>query len=275
MAQQILAFGVEPSCVKYRLRQARYPALAETVAQFMRDRNASRSKPLDLLDVGVGDGCERRYLEKEIGTEGIRYHGVDLFPFGQDYVYKNEDWTFHNACLEKGMPFLESDRFDVVICEQLLEHLHRPNLTAADLLRVLRPDGLLIVGVPIFPEGVHLFRKHLVPVLDRWFKLKKHRSHVQAFTLRTFRNLLASCESPENGCLEFVTARGFRIISGGVLRPLENFRWWWKFNRWLGSLLPALCTEVQIVALKRRPDVLPMYRAEPEPRRSERRRRAA
>ena len=44
--------------------------------------------------------------------------------------------------------------------------------------------------------------------------------------------------------------RGFRIISGGLLRPLENYRWWWRFNRRLGELLPAACIEAQIIARK-------------------------
>jgi hypothetical protein len=44
--------------------------------------------------------------------------------------------------------------------------------------------------------------------------------------------------------------RGFRIISGGLLRPLENYRWWWRFNRRLGARLPAACIEAQIIARK-------------------------
>jgi hypothetical protein len=35
-----------------------------------------------------------------------------------------------------------------------------------------------------------------------------------------------------------------------LLRPLENYRWWWRFNRRLGELLPAACIEVQIIARK-------------------------
>jgi hypothetical protein len=28
---------------------------------------------------------------------------------------------------------------------------------------------------------------------------------------------------------------------------LENYRWWWRFNRRLGELIPAACIEVQII----------------------------
>jgi hypothetical protein len=35
-----------------------------------------------------------------------------------------------------------------------------------------------------------------------------------------------------------------------LLRGLENYRWWWRCNRRLGALLPALCIEAQIIARK-------------------------
>ena len=44
--------------------------------------------------------------------------------------------------------------------------------------------------------------------------------------------------------------RGFRVVSGGLLAPLENYRWWWRFNRWLGALFPAACIEAQIILEK-------------------------
>jgi hypothetical protein len=50
--------------------------------------------------------------------------------------------------------------------------------------------------------------------------------------------------------LKLIKVRGFRIVSGGILRPLENYRWWWKFNRWLGERLPAFCIEIQAIMIK-------------------------
>jgi hypothetical protein len=41
------------------------------------------------------------------------------------------------------------------------------------------------------------------------------------------------------------------MLSGGVLRPLENYRWWWRLGRVTGRIAPALCTEIQVVAVKK------------------------
>jgi hypothetical protein len=71
---------------------------------------------------------------------------------------------------------------------------------------------------------------------------------VQAFSLRSFRRLLR-----EQTDFTLLKARGYRIVSGGPLRALENYAWWWKLNRLVGSLVPSLCIETQIVATKLRP----------------------
>jgi hypothetical protein len=115
----------------------------------------------------------------------------------------------------------------------------------ASLARVLRPGGLLIVGVPIFPDGIHLIRRWGVPLMDRIVQRKKARGHVQAWSRRTFvREFLTHSRT------DLVDTRGFRVISGGLVRRLENYRWWWAANRSLGALLPGICTEVQLVCRK-------------------------
>ena len=241
-----MAFGVEPGFAPYSLRQARYYALAEDVAEFVETKHKEVGGEVDVLDIGVHDGVSRRYIEVHPSEEYIRYHGADTFPEGEEIVYKHRDWLMYKCDLEHGLVGLETNRFDVVICEQVLEHLHNVDLALAEIIRVLKPGGLLIVGVPIFPHGIHLVRRHVVPVTDRLFGVKKIRSHVQAFSKASLLRLLR-----RSGDLSVQESRGFRIVSGGILRPLENRRWWWRLNRWIGSIVPSLCIEIQVRATKR------------------------
>jgi len=241
------AFGVEPNRrATYELRQSRYEALGHDVAREARRlQTAGRRPSCRLLDVGTFDGVARRYIEANSGTETIDYEAVDIFPCGVEFVYKHHDWKMHAINLLGGMPDLPTDHYDIVLCEQVLEHLtdYRPAID--DMVRVLKPGGLLIVGVPIFPEGLHWVRKHVVPTTDRLFKVKKVRGHVQAWSLRTFRREFRSIPN-----LRLEDCRGFRIVSGGVLRPLEFTRTWWKLNRWMGRVVPGLCVEVQLLFRK-------------------------
>jgi len=240
------AFGIEEGHAPYRLRQARYYDLGLNCATWAADHAAEANRPLDLLDVGTFDGVLRKYTEVHPGAESINYSAVDIFPLGEEFVYKHESWNLHTIDLEQGLPGLDTASYDVVVCEQVLEHLHDPSAALAEMYRVLRPGGRMVLGVPIFPPGLDLIRKHAVPVTDRVFKVKKVRSHVQGWSKGSFLRLVRrSCPD-----LEIEVARGFRIVSGGVLRPLEFCRWWWRLNRRIGRVVPFLCIELQLIARK-------------------------
>jgi SAM-dependent methyltransferase len=195
------------------------------------------------LDVGVNDGVLKKYLDAWPNSKHIDLFGADL---EEKNVYQRQAWAgFWTGDLMEGYPDIRSDSFDVVACEQVLEHLPRLETAVRTLERVLVPGGILFVGVPIFPHGLHLVRRHVVPIIDMINPYAHARGHVQAFSLRTFTALLRDLTS-----LEIVSARGFRVVSGGILRPLENHRSWWRFSRLIGERVPALCTEIQVVARK-------------------------
>ena len=242
MEQQPLAFGVEPSRYRYRLRLARYMELAEAVANVARQSATRGQASLELLDLGVGRGRTLRYLEPHRCVERIRFVGVDVSAHRLAQVYGGKRWTLLQHDIQDGLPF-ESASFDVIVCEQVLEHLRAPQAAVAEMARILRPGGTLIVGVPIFPRGIDQVRRRMAARYNAW--LGRRSDHPQTFTLRSLRRILE-----QTGAFDIQHARGFRIVSGGVLGFLENSRWWWRCNRALGKMVPWACTEVQIVACK-------------------------
>ncbi len=228
----VWAFGVEPAKVKYRLRLARYPALAEYVAQWIQSRPSTEK--LALLDVGVGFGRTFLYLQEQGLAERFEMVGIDIEPGRHDDVYANNPWDIRQGNAEAGLEFADQS-LDVVVCEQLLEHLNHPEKCLREIQRVLKPDGLFVCGVPIFPEPIAKLRRRSVA---------KHglrgSEHIQTYSLRSIRRDVAPY-------FDEVEARGFRIISGGLLRRLENHHWWYQFNRRLGRWFPGLCIEVQLL----------------------------
>lgn len=244
-----IAFGVEPGRrAPFELRQARYHRLAEVIEAEVARVEKARGGPVDILDVGTSEGRMLRYLEPRIQPDSVTLTGVDLYPFGKERVYRRDDWRLLDMDLEEGMPELPSEEYDIVVCEQVLEHLHHPQRLLADIERVLRPGGLAIIGVPIFPFGLHRLRPAAVRAIA-YFGGKAKRDHVREWSLRTFLADLRRLTG-----LEVVESRGFRIVSGGPLRFLEFHRRWWRLNRWLGARLPGLCVEAQVLLRKRRAD---------------------
>ena len=236
-----LAFGVDPSRPeRYSLRQARYAALADDIDAWA-VAAARRGETLAVLDVGCGWGPLLRHLDTKPHFDRIAMSAADV---KDTALYRKEIYRdYVVGDLTGGYPELPSGHYDVVVCEQVLEHLAALDAAIATLVRLVRPGGRLVIGVPIFPPPLHLVRKHLVPRLPQRLR-PDDSTHQQAFSLASFRREL------QKQPLTVETVRGFRIVSGGLLRRLENYRWWWRFNRRLGEFLPALCIEAQIIARK-------------------------
>ena len=234
-----LAFGVEPSTRKYRLRLARYKSLAEIIAARVRRRPRDAAN-VRLLDIGCGNGRTLRYLQAEGVADRVDLHGVELSERRIAGMYGRRHWRLVRATATDRLPFADAS-FDCVICEQVLEHLHEPDHVIREIARMLRPGGCAIIGVPSFPPILFQVRRHLVPLLDR--VIGRRGDHVQVFSAKLIEKVIR-----DSGHFDSMTTRGFRILSGGPLSPLEDHRWYWQLNKWIGRAFPSLCTEVQVVA---------------------------
>jgi len=97
-----------------------------------------------ILEVGSGGRGLIFYFE----SDGIRI-GVD--PLALDFVNLFPVWQRRAAmCAASGdaLPF-ESAAFDVVLCENVIDHAEKPAGIVAELSRVLKPNGLLYFSVNV------------------------------------------------------------------------------------------------------------------------------
>ena len=93
----------------------------------------------NLLDVGCGGG----YLLSLFAGSDFVLHGCDIAPC----ALTHEGVTLKPADIDDRLPY-ESDFFDVVVCTAVLEHVMDLNHACSELLRVLKPNGVLVVSVP-------------------------------------------------------------------------------------------------------------------------------
>jgi SAM-dependent methyltransferase len=96
-----------------------------------------------LLDAGCGSG---RTLD-ELARYG-RASGVDLSPEAVETARRRGHDDVHVARIEE-LPFADAS-FDAVTCLDVVEHTPDDRATLAELLRVTRPGGLLLVTVPAY-----------------------------------------------------------------------------------------------------------------------------
>jgi 2-polyprenyl-3-methyl-5-hydroxy-6-metoxy-1,4-benzoquinol methylase len=236
------AYGVDPRRREYySLREARYDALGDDIDAWAAEAAADGRK-LKVIDVGCTSGILFRHLEPRPHCANIEFAATDV---KSEPVYRLERYASYTMDdLMAGNPKTPSNAFDVVVCEQVLEHLPRIDAAIAALERMAKPGGKVCVGVPIFLSPLALGRNVWI-----WASLalrpQKKWSHIQTFSQRSIQRQLR-----RHSRLKLLKTRGFRIISGGPLRPLENQRWWWRLNRRLGELVPWACVEIQMILEK-------------------------
>ena len=93
--------------------------------------------PGRVLDAPCGDGT----LARELSARGWRVCGADIAPVHLDGV------TSLRLDLDQPLPFSDG-AFDAVVSLEGIEHLLSPARCLAELCRVLRPGGRLVVTTP-------------------------------------------------------------------------------------------------------------------------------
>jgi SAM-dependent methyltransferase len=101
----------------------------------------SNRQPLSILDAGCGEGVLRQYLPR-----WQSYVGVDFSTRPLLRAQRYHPGSYFRADLNK-LPF-QNGTFDVVASLQALQYLDRPDMALAEIARVLKSSGTLLLSVP-------------------------------------------------------------------------------------------------------------------------------
>lgn len=92
-----------------------------------------------VLDVGCGDSPYRFLLNEN----NISYQGIDI-EGAKNFDYNNMEVVFFNG---EDIPF-ENEKFDAIICTEVLEHVSNYQKLINEMHRVLKPNGTAIITIP-------------------------------------------------------------------------------------------------------------------------------
>ncbi|HEX5270078.1 MAG TPA: bifunctional glycosyltransferase/class I SAM-dependent methyltransferase [Gemmataceae bacterium] len=178
------------------------PGYFSSHQQLIRLAGAARDgRPLDVLDVGCGPG----FLAARLREAGHRVVGIDR----EDTAEVRRNCTrFLVGDADGPLPLAPSERFDVIIFADVLEHLRDPEGALIRARRHLRPGGRLLASTG---NVAHAFIR--LSLLAGLFTYTERgildRTHCRLFTLATFRRLFREC--------------GFRVLRRRVTPiPFEN-----------------------------------------------------
>lgn len=157
-----------------------------------------------LLDMGCGDGAYTK--EWAARVQPAELHGVEIWEDAVS-VARERGLTVHIADLNEPLPLLDSF-FDVILCNQVLDHLYNPDNLLREVHRLLRPNGYAIIsigniaawhnilslGLGFQPPLIHASPEVLVgnplsPFADEALPSKGH-GHLRVWAWMGFRDLL-------------------------------------------------------------------------------------
>lgn len=161
---------------------------------------------LSVLDVGCGSGVHGAELKR---IHGHRVVGVDL---SAESIAKAKSRLAEayvaDVTKPETYPFATSQKFDVIVFSDILEHLYDPMDTLTRHFALLAPGGRILISLP----NVAIWNVRLEILLGR-FEYQDtgtlDRTHIRFFTRKTFRRFT------EQAGLEVSSRR----ITPGVLRP--------------------------------------------------------
>jgi len=186
-----------------------------------------------ILDFGCGDGKYSNYLH----NLGNKVWGIEIEKkrLNKAKLFKNKKLDF--KIYEGGKIPFKKNSFDIVILNEVLEHVKDENMTLIEIKRVLKKDGIIILYVPNrnFPlegHGMDLFGLKVnfpIPFLP-WLPFWTHKYFFRA---RTYSKLRIKMILEKNGYnilgieylfppLDQISIAPFREGIRNVFDKLEN-----------------------------------------------------
>jgi len=153
--------------------------LPERCTHWLRHLLARRLPPAKILEVGCGHGGYVALL----GWAGFTATGTEMSPWVVDFARKN--FGIHALAGRIEDLALPEGGFDVIVLNDVLEHLPEPADTLARCARLLAPDGFFVIQTPEYKEHLteadlrragDLFLKHMDGNNDEHLYLFSRRS---------------------------------------------------------------------------------------------------
>jgi SAM-dependent methyltransferase len=223
----------------YPIRVVRYWMTTELLrAELELRQRAGTGRPA-IVEMGCNRGHVRRFAGKV--AEGGDWVGIDFDASCEGEALEAGFSKFLVADFDQRLP-LGDNSADIVLLIHVMEHLDRPEFTAGEIARILKPGGLLVAGTPVLPWPFSNIR-------DKTLKKRlaegtiSRGQHIQAFSRPRWKSVLRSASLEP----EFMNGAFFLRNSGSLL---EDSRFWFRLNVAWGALVPQLGNEVYLTARK-------------------------
>lgn len=125
--------------------------LARTILHFRRTElnyiiNSLKNRDnLKILDYGCNTGYFLDMIKNKYPLKNFELCGADINNYALNYARNNyKNYTFFDINNE----FYDGEKFDIIIVSHVLEHVHDRNTFIANLKKLLRKNGTMLIAIP-------------------------------------------------------------------------------------------------------------------------------
>ena len=141
-----------------------------------------RRPPARVLELGSSHGGFVAMLR----WAGFDATGLEISPWVVDFARETFDVPVLTGPIEDQS--IEPASLDVIALMDVLEHLRDPAATMRQCLRLLKPDGILLIQTPCYPEGSTY--EEMAARSEQPFEILQPGEHLYLFSRRSIRKFL-------------------------------------------------------------------------------------
>ena len=131
------------------------------------DKNLKEYYPYNIMDVGCGNGSRTIRIANHLNVDISNVYGVD---YSEDFVMTCQSmFNVSKIDLEIDNIPHDDDTFDIIICNQVLEHLKNYSKVIDELIRVTKKKGyilnmvfIVVIGNLIWMTKIYIIQKLLI-----------------------------------------------------------------------------------------------------------------
>jgi ubiquinone/menaquinone biosynthesis C-methylase UbiE len=219
IADQLMAAREDQS----RSINRRYNFIQRSIKDYLKYHN---EKPIRILDAGCGDGVQLQVL---VQIPELEVWGVDYNPVRTDRAKQNFPGVNLICCSLLSLPFCPAF-FNIILCSQVIEHIPQDDQLLEQLANVLKPQGLLILGMP--NEGCFMARLRNY-VFER--NILKTTDHVHFYTEIIIRQKLKAT----GFIIQQIIRENWFFPHQLINYYLQNRDWGFRLMGWLNKIIPS------------------------------------
>ena len=182
---------------------------------------------IKILDIGLGEGNDLLNIKASLNnSKNIEFYGVETY---EPYLIKAREMGIEvfQVDIERERVPIDNNFFDIVIANQVLEHTKEWYFIIDEINRILKLNGILIIGVP----NLASWHERLNLLFGRQpYNLDLLGPHIRGITHNNFISFI------ENG-------EGFKLIESKGSYIYGIF-WSIKLNNLICKVFPKLCVSL-------------------------------